>query len=81
MKCEFYFPEIDYEKTGENIRELCKQKGLTVNQMQELLYVGSNQAIYSWYNGRTLPEINRLYALASLLEVTMDELIVEVKNE
>ena len=80
MRNPFHYPEIDSKRTGKRIRELCNQKGLTVTQIQEFLFIGSNQAIYSWFSGRTLPKIDSLFALASLLEVTMDELIVMVEE-
>ena len=80
MRNLFHYPEIDAKKTGKRIRELCNQRGLTVKQIQECLFIGSNQAIYSWYCGRTLPKIDSFYALASLLEVTMDELIVKAEE-
>ena len=80
MNYTFHYPKIDSKKTGEKIRDLCKQKGLTVTRIQDFLFIGSNQCIYSWFNGRTLPRLDSLLALASLLEVIMDELIVKVEE-
>lgn len=80
MRNTFHYPEIDSKKTGERIRKLCTQKGLTVTQIQDFLFIGSNQCIYSWFCGRTLPKLDSLYALASLLEITMDELIVKAEE-
>ena len=51
-------------------------QGLSVHELQRLLYVGSNQAVYNWFNGRSLPGLETFNALATLLGVTMDELIV-----
>ena len=81
MRNTFHYPEIDTKKTGRRIRNLCFQKGLTVAQIQDFLFIGSNQCIYSWFCGRTLPKLDSLYALASLLEVTMDDLIVKVEEK
>lgn len=72
----FKYPEIDSVKTGNNIRQLCKEKNLSVYELQRLLYVGSNQAIYNWFNGKSIPSVETFYALATLLDVTMDDLIV-----
>lgn len=77
---EFKYPRIDGEKTGKNIRKLCKEKGYTVYDVQEALCVGSNQAVYNWLNGRSLPSIETFNALATLLEVTMEALIVLEEN-
>ena len=78
--CEFKYPKIDGTKTGENIRRICKEKGFTVYDVQYALYVGSNQAVYNWLNGRSLPSIETFNALATLLGVTMEELIVLEEN-
>ena len=80
MMYKFHYPKIDSEKTGKRIKELCIQKGLTVTQIQDFLFIGSNQCIYSWFSGRTLPKLDNLYALASLLGVKMDDLIVKVEE-
>ena len=77
---EFKFPKIDGEKTGENIRRICKEKGFTVYDVQDALFVGSNQAIYNWMNGKSFPSVETFHALATLLGVTMEELIVIEKN-
>ena len=80
MIYKFRYPEIDVKATGRKIREKCAEKGLSVTQIQEFLFVGSNQAVYSWYSGRTLPRLDTFYALASLLEVKMDDLIVKAEE-
>lgn len=72
----FNYPNIDNIKTGDNIRNLCKEQNLSVQELQRLLYVGNNQAVYKWFNGRSLPAIDTFYALATLLGVTMDDLII-----
>lgn len=72
----FKYPEIDTVKTGANIRRLCKEQNLSVYELQRLLYIGSNQAIYNWFNGRSIPSVETFNALATLLGVTMNDLIV-----
>ena len=72
----FIYPKIDIKKTGANIRQLCKARELTVADVQEALFIGSNQAVYHWFNGRCLPQTETLFALAQLLEVSIDELII-----
>lgn len=63
-------------KTGENIKKICKQKGITVKYIQEELNVGAFQSIYNWFNGKTLPSLDNLYALSKILEVSMDNLVI-----
>ena len=75
----FRYPVIDSKKTGELLRFLCKRKNLSVKDIQEYLYIGSNQAIYDWFNGKTLPSIGNFYALSCLLGIPMEYLIVKEK--
>ena len=72
---------IDAEKTGEWLRYLCKKKNIAVAEIQEKLQIGSNQAIYAWFNGKTLPSLNNLYALGELIGMTLDNLIVDNIHE
>lgn len=72
----FTYPQIDMKKTGANIRRLCKEKDCTVRELQELLHIGSNQAIYNWFNGKALPSPDNLVALAELLDTPIDNLLI-----
>jgi transcriptional regulator with XRE-family HTH domain len=69
-------PAIDMIKTGQNIVSLRKKAGLSVKELQEQLGFATPQAIYKWQNGLALPTVDNLVALASLLNVTVDEIIV-----
>jgi transcriptional regulator with XRE-family HTH domain len=73
----FDYPQIDLKKTGEWLRTLCKYRGYTVKDIQEYLHISSNQAIYEWFNGHTLPSVNNLLALSMLLKVPMNQLLVD----
>ena len=37
------------------------------------------QAIYKWQKGKSLPTVDNLYALAALLQVTVDDILVPLK--
>lgn len=67
---------IDMKKTGQRIRKLCCQKGITVQDIQKHLFIGSHQAIYAWFAGKSLPNVDNLYRLSRLLGVSMDDLVV-----
>lgn len=58
----------------EKIRELRKQKGLTQDELAELLYV-SRTAISKWESGRGFPNLESLKALSSFFEVSIDDLL------
>ena len=68
---------IDMQKTGQRIKEICDNQGITVRQIQDELNIGSFQSIYSWFHGKTLPSLDNFYALCKLLHVSMDSMIVE----
>ena len=52
---------------GQYLRELRVQKGITQQEMSELMYV-SRKTIGNWESGRTLPDIISLTRLAQVLE-------------
>ncbi len=76
-KEEFEYPLIDLKKTGEWLRVLCKHYGYSVKDLQEYLHISSNQAIYEWFNGHTLPSVNNLLALSMLLNISINLLLVD----
>ena len=58
----------------EKLQELRKQKGLTQEELAELLFV-SRTAISKWESGRGYPNIDSLKAIAKFFSVTIDELL------
>ena len=70
------FPVIDPVATGENIQRLRREKGLSVKDLQKFFGFEEPQAIYKWQRGKSLPSVDNLYALSSLLGVSMDDIIV-----
>lgn len=81
MEKDFMYPLIDIKRTGEWLRFLCKMDDISVNDLQSRLQIASNQAIYSWFNGRTLPSINNMYVLSALLQRSINDLLVDNVNE
>ena len=67
---------IDMKKTGQNIRRLMIIKGLNVKDLQGHLGLSTPQSIYHWFDGRSLPTVDNLYALSDLFCVTVDSLII-----
>ena len=58
----------------EKLQQLRKRKGLTQEELAELLYV-SRTAVSRWESGRGYPGIDSLKAIAALFSVTVDELL------
>ncbi len=70
------FPVIDPAATGENIRRLRIQRGFSVRDLQSFFGFEEPQAIYKWQRGDSLPTVDNLYALGSLLEVPLEQIII-----
>ena len=65
---------MDNLQTGKLIQELRKQKGLTQQQLADMLNL-SNKTISKWESGTGSPDIANLPPLADALEVSVDELL------
>ena len=70
------FPVIDLPATGANIRRLRQTKGLSVRDLQQFFGFEEPQAIYKWQQGQSLPTVDNLYALSTLLDVPMNDILV-----
>ena len=69
-------PTIDMIRTGQNINVLRKQAGLSVRDLQDIFGFATPQAIYKWQQGVALPTIDNLVALAAVLQVRLDDILV-----
>lgn len=69
------FPQIDIYRTGKNIKMIMQLQKLTVKDIQEYLGLSTPQSIYHWFEGRSLPSLDNLYALSALFRVPMDALV------
>ncbi len=68
------YPVIDLVATGDNIRRLRLERGLTVRDPQS--YFGQrNPSTHKWQKGESLPTVDNLYALG-IFEVPMDQILV-----
>ena len=59
---------------NEKLQELRRQKGLTQEELAEILYV-SRTAVSKWESGRGYPNIDSLKAISKYFSVTIDELL------
>ena len=69
-------PAINMSATGAHIRELMDQRGYSVKDIQQRFGFYTPQAVYKWINGDTLPTLDNLVILASILEVNIDDILV-----
>ncbi|MBR1796482.1 MAG: helix-turn-helix transcriptional regulator [Clostridiales bacterium] len=71
---------IDMKKTGDNIRDLCERRNISVKEIHAALGV-SSQAVYKWFRGESVPSIDNLVALADMLDVSVSDIIVTCSDE
>ena len=81
MHMENVFPVIDLTATGRNIERHRRQAGLTVRDLQAYFGFEYPQAIYKWQHGQCLPTVDNLLALARLMRVPMEDLLVYEDRE
>ena len=71
----FKFPQIDMAETGRHIYTLCLEHDISVRQLESLLTI-SNQSIYNWFCGKSLPTVDHLLALSYLFDVPVNSLLI-----
>ena len=59
---------------GENIKRLRLEKGITQEQLAEILNV-SNAAVSKWERGGSFPDITLLFPLSDYFGISLDELM------
>lgn len=69
-------PMINMQKTGANIKMLMKLNNVKVIQIQDTLGFNTPQAIYKWLRGESMPTIDNMVILATLLNTTIDNIII-----
>ena len=76
-----YFPFIDVQATGKNIKRLRQERGLSVKDLQNYFGFEEPQAIYKWQWGQCLPSVDNLFALCYLLDVRFEDILVAKNPE
>ena len=69
------YPTINLRATGERIRRLRMDAGLSVRDLSRSLLLSDVQAVYKWQRGETLPSLENLVLLSWLLGVTIDQIL------
>lgn len=65
---------------GKNIKFFREKKDITQSELADKLCV-TRQAVSNWENGKTEPDIEMLNKIASVLEISIEELIYGFKRE
>ena len=73
-------PSINMAATGNNISQMRRRAGMTVQDLQNIFGFSSPQAIYKWQRGDAMPTIDNLVILASVFDTTMDAIVIRNQN-
>lgn len=72
--------QINLEATGKRIRDSRKALGLTMQDVIDRLYLGSQMSVWKWETGKNLPTLDNLVNLAEILECEPMDLIVVMEG-
>ena len=67
---------INMEATGANIKRLIKASGYSVRDIMAITGISTEQAVYKWYRGESIPAIETMLILCSALGIAINELLV-----
>lgn len=67
---------INMEKTGANIRRLIKASGYSVRDIMKITGLSTEQAVYKWYRGDSIPALETQLILCKVLGLDITELLV-----
>ena len=71
-----YYCQIDTIKTGERIKSFIVHSNITIKDLAKMMSV-SQQSVYKWICGKSLPSLENIVLLSSILDVALDDLIVK----
>ena len=71
---------INIKKTGQNIKRLFAEKGIKPKDLSKK-GIASEQAIYKWLRGDTLPSIDNMILLKSILSLESIDQILIIEDE
>lgn len=61
---------------GKKIQELRMENNITQEELANKLYI-SQQAISKWENGTCLPDIENIYKICKIFNISIEDLLVE----
>lgn len=67
---------IRQEATGKKIKELLRDNGYSVKDIQEVMGFENPQAVYKWLSGKSLPSLDNLLILSKLLHTSIEDILV-----
>ena len=75
------YPVLDAKATGERIKKLRKDRHLKVEDVARFMGFESEQAVYKWQRGDSLPTVDNLFALSRLFGTSIDDILIGTKEK
>ena len=69
-------PVIDVKATGMNIKNMIKQGGFKISDVQARCGFNTPQAIFKWMRGDSVPTIDNMIIIADMFGVTIDQIVI-----
>jgi ribosome-binding protein aMBF1 (putative translation factor) len=70
---------IDEIATGNKIKKLITESGLSIRQISEKMMFTTPTLVYKWIKGKSMPTIDNIVVLAFIFDVKVDDIIVTKK--
>ena len=67
---------INMRETGKNIKRMVRESGYSVRDIMEITGISTEQAVYKWFRGESIPQVETLLVLSKILGIEMTELLV-----
>lgn len=69
-------PILDPVATGRNINDIRRDRNLSVAALKDALGLSTTNAIYKWFRGDSMPTLDNIVILSSILKVSINDMIV-----
>lgn len=69
-------PILDPVATGRNIDDIRRDRNLSVAALKDVLGLSTTNAIYKWFRGDSMPTLDNIVILSSILKVSINDMIV-----
>ena len=69
-------PILDPVATGRNIDDIRRDRNLSVAALKDALGLSTTNAIYKWFRGDSMPTLDNIVILSSILKVSINDMLV-----
>lgn len=69
-------PILNPVATGRNIDDIRRDRNLSVAALKDALGLSTTNAIYKWFRGDSMPTLDNIVILSSILKVSINDMIV-----